>query len=47
MDALPRDVAIDLETPCARDRNLPAAERARRAGDATRRFLARYREGRG
>jgi sugar phosphate isomerase/epimerase len=44
MDALPRDVAIDLETPCARDRALPAAERARRAGDATRRFLAAYRE---
>jgi sugar phosphate isomerase/epimerase len=42
MDALPRDVAIDLETPCARDRTLPAAERARRAGDATRRFLAAY-----
>jgi sugar phosphate isomerase/epimerase len=44
MDALPRDVAIDLETPCAKDRALPAAERARRAGDAARRFLAAYRE---
>jgi sugar phosphate isomerase/epimerase len=43
MDALPRDVAIDLETPSARDRSLPAAERAKRAGDATRRFLAAYR----
>jgi sugar phosphate isomerase/epimerase len=42
MDALPRDVAIDLETPHAKDRALPAAERARRAGDATRRFLAAY-----
>jgi sugar phosphate isomerase/epimerase len=43
MDALPRDVAIDLETPSAKDRALTSAERARRAGDATRRFLAAYR----
>jgi sugar phosphate isomerase/epimerase len=43
MDALPRDIAIDLETPCAADAHLPLDERARRAGDATRRFLHAYR----
>ena len=39
MDVLPRDVTIDLETPCAADAHLPFDERGRRAGDATRRFL--------
>jgi sugar phosphate isomerase/epimerase len=43
MDALPPDVPIDLEAPCAADAHLPFDERARRAGDATRRFLAGYR----
>ncbi|HEX4111787.1 MAG TPA: TIM barrel protein [Stellaceae bacterium] len=43
MDALPPDFTIDLETPCAADAHLPFDERARRAGDATRRFLAAYR----
>lgn len=44
MDALPRDVTIDLETPCAADKHLPFDERARRAGAATRQFLKAYRE---
>ena len=43
MDALPPDIAIDLEVPCAADAHLPFAERGRRAGDATRRFLTAYR----
>ncbi len=43
MAALPREVTIDVEAPCAADAHLPFAERARRAGDATRRFLAAYR----
>jgi sugar phosphate isomerase/epimerase len=47
MDALPRDVTIDLETPCAAHQHLSFDERARRAGDATRRFLKAYRERQG
>ena len=43
MDALPRGVTIDLEAPVAADAALPFAERGRRAGDATRRFLEAYR----
>jgi sugar phosphate isomerase/epimerase len=43
MDALPREVTIDLEAPCAADAHLSFDERARRAGDATRRFLEKYR----
>jgi sugar phosphate isomerase/epimerase len=43
MDALSPDIVIDLEAPVAADAHLPFAERARRAGDATRRFLAAYR----
>jgi sugar phosphate isomerase/epimerase len=44
MDALPPDLVIDLETPVAADAHLPFAERARRAGDAARQFLATYRK---
>ena len=47
MDALPPDVTIDLETPCAADARLPFDERARRAGNAARRFLEAYRKHRG
>ncbi len=43
MDALPRDVTIDLEAPVAADASLSFDDHARRAGDATRRFLAAYR----
>jgi sugar phosphate isomerase/epimerase len=43
MDALPADVTIDLEVPCAADAHLSFTERGRRAGEATRRFLERYR----
>jgi sugar phosphate isomerase/epimerase len=43
MDALPPDVTIDLEAPCAADASLSFDDRARRAGGATRRFLAAYR----
>jgi sugar phosphate isomerase/epimerase len=44
MDALPSEVTIDLEAPYAADAHLTFAERARRAGDATRLFLATYRQ---
>lgn len=44
MDALPPDVTIDVEAPCAADAHLSFAARGRRAGDATRRFLQKYRE---
>ena len=43
MDALPEGLLIDLEAPCAADAHRPFAERGRRAGAATRRFLASYR----
>jgi sugar phosphate isomerase/epimerase len=43
MDALPPEVPIDLEAPRAADSGLAIAERGRRAGDATLRFLAAYR----
>lgn len=46
MDALPPEVTIDLETPCARYAALPPRERAAIAGDALRRFLAAWREAR-
>lgn len=44
MDALPRNVTVDVEAPVAADARLPFDERARRAGDATRRFLQKHRE---
>jgi sugar phosphate isomerase/epimerase len=44
MDALPPGVTIDLEAPVAADAHLPFDERGRRAGEATRRFLQKYRE---
>jgi sugar phosphate isomerase/epimerase len=43
LDALPEDLPIAVEVPCAQDAGLPVAERARRCGEATRRFLDRYR----
>jgi sugar phosphate isomerase/epimerase len=39
LDALPADIVVDVETPVANDRHLPPAERAARAGAATKRFL--------
>jgi sugar phosphate isomerase/epimerase len=39
LDALPADVVVDVETPVARDRGLPPAERAARALAATKRLL--------
>jgi len=41
MDALPRNVTVDVEAPVAADAHLPFDERARRAGGAARRFLQR------
>jgi sugar phosphate isomerase/epimerase len=43
MDALPRDVVIDVETPVAAEAGLPAPERARRAAQSTSRFLEAWR----
>jgi len=42
MDALPEDVAIDVETPVASNQRLSATERARLALSATQRFLAAW-----
>ena len=42
MDALPDGVLLDVEAPCQRTGHLPAAEQARLAAEATRRFLDRY-----
>jgi sugar phosphate isomerase/epimerase len=39
MDALPPDIVIDVETPVARDRHLPATERAALAVSATQHFV--------
>jgi hypothetical protein len=42
LDALPAGVEIECEAPRIDYADLPAGEQARRAGDATRAFLARY-----
>lgn len=42
MDALPDGVPLDVEAPCERTAHLPAAEQARLAAEATRRFFDRY-----
>lgn len=42
MDVLPRSVAISVEVPTLAAVGLSAAERAIRAGDAARRYLAEY-----
>ena len=42
MDALPAGITLDIETPCEGASHLPAAEQAKRAADATRRFLAAW-----
>ena len=39
LDALPPDIVVDVETPVARDRDRPPAERATLAAAAARRFL--------
>ncbi len=41
--ALPEGLPIGVEAPCAQDAALPIAERARRCGEATHRFLEQYR----
>jgi sugar phosphate isomerase/epimerase len=43
LDALPEGLPLAVEVPRAQDAGLPVIERARRAGEATRRFLAQYR----
>jgi sugar phosphate isomerase/epimerase len=43
LDALPAGLPIGVEAPCVEDAALPVLERARRCGEATRRFLDRYR----
>jgi sugar phosphate isomerase/epimerase len=43
LDALPRDVVIELETPDASLANVSIEDRAVRCGESTRRFLRRYR----
>jgi len=40
LEALPADVAVSVEAPTERDAHLPAAQRARRALEATRAMLA-------
>lgn len=42
MDALPSGVPLDVEAPCESSAHLSAAEQARLASEATRRFLERY-----
>ncbi|HEV8016740.1 MAG TPA: sugar phosphate isomerase/epimerase [Stellaceae bacterium] len=42
MDALPAGIVVDVETPVAADRTLPAAERAARALSATQQFLTAW-----
>jgi sugar phosphate isomerase/epimerase len=42
MEALPRDIVIDVETPIAAHQRLSPAERARLALSATQRFLAAW-----
>jgi sugar phosphate isomerase/epimerase len=44
MDALPKNIPLDIELPCERVAHLPAMEQARLAADATRRFLRAYTE---
>jgi sugar phosphate isomerase/epimerase len=44
LDALPGAIPLDLEAPSAHVAHLPVQEQARLAGEATRRFLARYAE---
>jgi sugar phosphate isomerase/epimerase len=43
MDALPAGIVVDVETPVAADRALPAAERAALALSATQHFLTAWR----
>jgi sugar phosphate isomerase/epimerase len=43
LDALPMDLPISVEVPCLAHAGRSAVERARLAGDATRRFLDGYR----
>ena len=42
LDALPRGLPLGVEAPCADHGHLPAAERARICGAATRQFLAAW-----
>ena len=47
LDAVPRDIELEVEVPHVRVAHLPPDERARRAFDATQAFLARYARRRG
>lgn len=40
LEALPRDVVVEVETPVAADADLDVTARARRSADAARRYLA-------
>jgi sugar phosphate isomerase/epimerase len=42
LDALPRDIELEIETPVAADSGLPPLERARRIHERTTAFLERY-----
>ncbi len=42
LDAMPADAPIGVEAPCRANAHLPPVERGRRAGEATRAFLARH-----
>jgi sugar phosphate isomerase/epimerase len=42
LDALPAGIPLGVEAPRLRDAELPIDDRARRCGEATRRFLAGY-----
>jgi sugar phosphate isomerase/epimerase len=44
MNALPKDIALDIEVPCERVAHLPPMEQAQLAAEATRRFLSAYAE---
>ena len=43
LDALPAEIEIEVEMPRGDQVDVPPGERARRAGEATRRFLANHR----
>jgi sugar phosphate isomerase/epimerase len=46
LDALPAEIELEVETPRRDQMDTTPHERAKRAGEATRRFLAAYRSGR-
>ena len=44
LDALPKDIPIDVEIPVAADATLSPEQKAQKAADKTRRFLENYRK---